>query len=153
MDLQMPKQFKLAYTGSDGKEHTPVVLHRTIYGSLERFIGIITEHYQGKFPVWLSPVQVRVIPIADANVDYAEEVSNFLTRSQIRVERDFESGTMGSKIRNAQLRKVPYMLVIGQKEQESKTVAVRTRDGNVQYGVKLEEFLNELRKKVESFAE
>ncbi len=153
LDLQMPKQFKLAYTGSDGKEHTPVVLHRTIYGSLERFIGIITEHYQGKFPVWLSPVQVRVIPIADANVDYAEEVSNFLTRSQIRVERDFESGTMGSKIRNAQLQKVPYMLVIGQKEQESKTVAVRTRDGKVQYGVKLEEFLNELRKKVESFAE
>lgn len=153
LDLQMPKQFKLAYTGSDGKEHTPVVVHRTIYGSLERFIGIITEHYQGKFPAWLSPVQVRVIPISDENLDYAEEVSNFLSRSQVRVDRDFESDTMGSKIRNAQLQKIPFAIVVGKKEQESKTVAVRTREGKVQYGVKLEEFLKELRTGVDSFAE
>lgn len=153
LDFQMPKRFALKYSGADGKEHTPVVIHRVIYGSLERFIGIITEHYQGKFPVWLSPVQVRVIPISDANVGYAEEVSNFLSRSEVRVERDFESGTIGSKIRNAQLQKIPYMLVIGQKEQEGKTVAVRTRDGKVRYGVKLEDFLDELRKKVESFGE
>lgn len=152
LDLQMPKRFKLSYTGSDGKEHTPVVLHRTIIGSLERFIGVMLEHYKGALPVWLSPVQAKVIPLSDEHKEYSEKMLSFLTEAGVRVEGDFESGTMGAKIRNAQLLKIPYMLVIGKKEEDSKTIAVRTRDGKVQYSVKPEEFVRELRTKVESFA-
>jgi threonyl-tRNA synthetase len=152
LDLQMPKRFRLAYTGSDGKEHTPVVIHRTIYGSLERFIGILIEHYQGKFPVWLAPVQVRVLSLTDESKRYAEAMLGRLTDSGVRSEGDFESGTVGAKIRNAQLQKIPYMLVIGQKEEQGGTVAVRARDGAVRYAVKVEDFLAELRAKEEAFA-
>ncbi len=152
LDLQMPKRFRLAYTGSDGKDHTPVVIHRTIYGSLERFIGILIEHYQGKFPLWLSPVQVRVLPVSDDNKAYAGEVLRKLRSSGVRAEGDFDSGTVGGKIRNAQLQKIPYMLVIGGKEQEAGTVAVRSRDGEVRYGVKADDFLAELKQTTEAFA-
>jgi threonyl-tRNA synthetase len=152
LDLQMPKRFRLAYTGSDGQEHTPVVLHRALYGSLERFIGILIEHYQGKFPLWLSPVQLRVLPISDDNRAYAEGVLAKVRQAGFRAEGDFASGTIGGKIRDAQLQKIPFMLVIGGKEQESGTVAVRTRDGEVKYGAKLDDLLPELRQKVEAFA-
>ncbi len=148
----MPKRFRLAYTGSDGKDHTPVVIHRTIYGSLERFIGILIEHYQGKFPLWLSPVQVRVLPVSDDNKAYAGEVLEKLRSAGVRAEGDFESGTIGGKIRNAQLQKIPYMLVIGGKEQEARTIAVRAREGDVRYGVKADDFLAELKQKTEAFA-
>jgi threonyl-tRNA synthetase len=140
VDLQMPKRFKLAYTGSDGKEHTPVVLHRTILGSLERFMGIMLEHYKGALPVWLSPVQARVIPLSDENLAYSREVLGALVAGGVRAEGDFDSGTMGAKIRNAQLQKIPYMLVIGKKEEGSKTVAVRTRSGEQTFGVRVDEF-------------
>ncbi|MGA2666120.1 MAG: threonine--tRNA ligase [Nitrososphaerales archaeon] len=152
LDLQMPKRFRLAYTGSDGKEHTPVVIHRTIYGSLERFIGILTEHYQGKFPTWLAPVQVRVLSLTDETVGYAAAVAKRLEGEGLRVESDLESATVGSKIRNAQLQKIPYMLVIGKKEEEAGTVAVRARDGDVKYGVKLEEFVANLKAEVAALA-
>jgi threonyl-tRNA synthetase len=152
LDLQMPKRFRLAYTGSDGKDHTPVVIHRTIYGSLERFIGILIEHYQGKFPLWLSPVQVRVLPVSDENKAYAGEVLSALRNAGIRAEADFDSGTVGGKIRNAQLQKIPFMLVIGGKEQEAGTIAVRARDGEVRYGVKVDDFLAELKQRMDSFA-
>jgi len=152
LDLQMPKRFRLAYTGSDGKEHTPVVIHRTIYGSLERFIGILIEHFQGRFPLWLAPVQVRVLPISDENVPHAAEVLATLKKEGIRAEGDFQSGTVGGKIRDGQLQKVPYMLVIGSKEKETGTLAVRTREGDVKYGVKMEEFLSGFRSRVESFS-
>jgi len=152
LDLQMPKRFRLSYTGSDGLEHTPVVLHRALYGSLERFIGILIEHYQGKFPFWLSPVQLRVLPISDDNRAYAEGVLAKVRQAGFRAEADFASGTIGGKIRDAQLQKTPFMLVIGGKEQESGTVAVRTRDGEVKYGVKLDDLLPELRQKVDAFA-
>jgi threonyl-tRNA synthetase len=151
VDLQMPKRFRLSYTGSDGKEHTPVVLHRTILGSLERFIGIMLEHYKGALPVWLSPVQVRVIPLSDENLDYAHSVLQSLKDAGIRGEGDFDSGTMGAKIRNAQLQKVPYMLVVGKKEQESGTVAVRTRAGEQRAGVSLGDFVSEMKEKAASF--
>jgi threonyl-tRNA synthetase len=152
LDLQMPRRFRLAYTGSDGKDHTPVVIHRTIYGSLERFIGILIEHYQGKFPLWVSPVQVRVLSVSDESRAYAGGVLEALKRSGIRAEGDLESGTICAKIRNAQMQKIPVMLVIGAKEKESGTIAVRARDGEQRFGIRLEDFLGELRQKIESFA-
>jgi threonyl-tRNA synthetase len=151
LDLQMPKRFKLAYTGSDGKEHTPVVLHRTILGSLERFMGVMMEHYKGVFPVWLSPVQVKVIPLSDEHLQYAREVLDALSKGGVRAEGAFESGTMGAKIRNAQLQKIPYMLVVGKKEEEARTVAVRTRGGEQTFGVKLDEFVTRVRADVASY--
>jgi threonyl-tRNA synthetase len=151
LDLQMPKRFKLSYTGSDGKEHTPVVLHRTILGSLERFIGVMLEHYKGVLPLWLSPVQVRVIPLSDAHVEYGQSVLVSLTGSGVRAEGDFTSGTMGAKIRNAQLQKIPYMLVVGKKEEDSKTVAIRSRSGEQTFGVKLDDFVSRLRAESAAF--
>jgi threonyl-tRNA synthetase len=148
LDLQMPKRFKLAYTGSDGKEHTPVVLHRTILGSLERFMGVMLEHYKGVLPVWLSPVQARVIPLSDEHVAYARKVLATISGGGVRAEGDYASGTMGSKIRDAQLQKIPYMLVVGKKEQESGTVAVRTRAGEQKFGVKTEDFVAQVRAEV-----
>jgi len=144
LDLQMPKRFKLAYTGSDGKEHTPVVLHRTILGSLERFIGVMLEHYKGVLPIWLSPVQARVIPLSDEHLEYARGVLESLSAGGVRAEGDFDSGTMGAKIRDAQLQKVPYMLVVGKKEEDSKTVAVRTRGGEQTFGVKVSDFVSQV---------
>jgi threonyl-tRNA synthetase len=150
-DLQMPKRFKLSYTGPDGKEHIPVVLHRTILGSMERFIGIMLEHYKGALPVWLSPVQVRVIPLSDEHRGYAEKILQSLVEAGIRAEGDLASGTMGAKIRDAQLLKIPYMLVVGKKEEEAKAVAVRTRGGEQRFGVQLGDFVSEVKEKVASF--
>jgi threonyl-tRNA synthetase len=130
LDLQMPKRFKLAYTGADGREHTPVVLHRTILGSLERFIGVMLEHYGGKLPLWLSPLQVKVIPITDDNRGYAEKVLKKLQDAGIRAEGDFEAGTMNAKVKKAQLERVPEMVIIGDKEQKADNIAIRSRDGN-----------------------
>jgi threonyl-tRNA synthetase len=151
MDVQMPKRFKLTYTGSDGNEHTPVVLHRTIIGSLERFVGVMLEHYRGNLPVWLSPVQAMVIPLSDEHRRYSERVLSGLTSAGIRAEGDFESGTMAAKIRNAQLQKIPYMLVVGKKEEEGETVSVRKRSGEQTFGVKLDSFVEEVRKKTAAF--
>jgi threonyl-tRNA synthetase len=145
LDLQMPKQFGLSYTGSDGKEHTPVVLHRTICGSLERFIGIILEHYKGRLPLWLSPVQARVLPLTDGQVPYARQVLSSLLAGGVRAEGDFEHATLNAKIRNAQLQKVPYIVVLGEKEEAASTIAVRTRDGNQQLGVRIDDFLADVR--------
>ena len=151
LDLQMPKRFKLGYTGSDGKEHTPVVLHRTIIGSLERFIGVMLEHYKGVLPLWLSPIQVRVIPLSDEHIGYGQSVLVSLTGSGVRAEGDFTSGTMGAKIRNAQLQKIPYMLVVGKKEEDSKTVAVRERSGKQTFGVRLDDFVSQARAEAAAF--
>jgi len=151
LDLQMPKRFRLAYTGSDGKEHVPVVLHRTILGSLERFMGVMLEHYKGALPVWLSPVQTRVIPLSDDHIKYAQGVLTALTAGGVRAEGDFDSGTMGAKIRNAQLQKIPYMLVVGRKEEDSGTVAVRTRSGEQKFGVKVDEFVAQVRADTAAF--
>ena len=151
LDLQMPKRFKLSYTGPDGKEHTPVVLHRTILGSLERFIGVMLEHYRGALPVWLSPVQVRVIPLSDEHKEYGGKVLKSLLKSGLRAEGDFASGTMGAKIRNAQLLKIPYMLVVGKKEEESQRVAVRTRAGEQTFGVSVDDFVSRVKADAAAF--
>lgn len=140
LDFQMPERFELEYTGPDGEKHRPVMIHRTALGSIERFIGVLIEHFAGAFPTWLAPVQVKMIPVSAKYNDYAKEVAGRLLSEGVRVESDFRPEKMGYKIREAQLQKIPYMLVIGEKEMESGSVAVRTRkegDGGV---MKLEEF-------------
>ncbi len=129
LDYQLPGRFDLAYTGADGQKHTPVMIHRVVFGSIERFIGVITEHFAGAFPLWLSPVQVRVLTVGTAQNDYAEKVNAALTAAGLRSEADTRFEKIGFKIREAQLQKIPYMLVLGEREQENGTVTVRARSG------------------------
>ncbi len=129
LDYQMPERFDLTYVGADGEKHRPVMIHRVAFGSIERFIGILTEHFAGAFPAWLAPVQVKVIPIADRHHDYAAQLEQRLTDEGLRVENDMRSEKMGFKIREAQLAKIPYMLVVGDKEMEEGKVSVRSRAG------------------------
>ncbi|AEH52007.1 Ser-tRNA(Thr) hydrolase; threonyl-tRNA synthetase [Pseudothermotoga thermarum DSM 5069] len=129
LDFLMPQRFELTYVNAEGKYETPVMIHRAIYGSLERFLGILIEHYAGAFPTWLAPVQVVVIPIADRHVEYAEKVAKTLVQNGIRVKVDTRRETLGYKIRDAQVMKIPYMFVVGDKEKENESVSVRTRKG------------------------
>jgi len=152
LDYQLPERFELKYTGSDGQEHRPVIIHRVIYGSIERFIGIILEHYGGKLPVWLSPVQVSVLPVSERYNDYAKNVYQRLTENGIRAELMLNEGTLSSKIRYVQLRKIPYSLIVGAKEIESGTVSVRERGYEQRGNVKLEALIEEIRDKVKSFS-
>jgi threonyl-tRNA synthetase len=129
LDYVMPERFGLTYTGADNEEHQPVMIHRALMGSFERFIGILIEHYAGEFPVWLAPVQAIVLPVADRHVDYAREVRDAL--DGLRVEVDERSESIGRKIREAELRKVPYMLVVGDREAEAGAVSLRRhREGD-----------------------
>ena len=129
LDLFMAKRLGLVYTDKDGGKMHPVILHRGLTGSLERTMGILIEHFAGAFPVWLSPVQVKVLPITERNLKYAGELTEKLTNEGIRAELDSRNETLQAKIRDAQLEKVPYMLIVGDKEEKSKKVAVRVRDG------------------------
>jgi threonyl-tRNA synthetase len=132
LDYYMPEQFELAYTGADNAEHRPVMIHRALMGSFERFIGILIEHYAGEFPLWLAPVQAAVLPIADRHLDYAREVAGRLVAAGLRVEVDDRTESIGKKIRDAEVQKVPYMLVVGDKEQDAGAVAVRRhREGDL----------------------
>ena len=132
LDFQMPERFDLTYTGADGEKHRPVMIHRVIFGSIERFIAILTEHYAGAFPAWLAPVQVRVLPISENAHDYARRINDALTGADLRAELDLRNEKIGYKIREAQLQKIPYMLVIGEKEAQSGLVSVRGRkDGDL----------------------
>jgi threonyl-tRNA synthetase len=146
-DFTLPKRFDLSYVGSDGQNHQPVMVHRALLGSIERFLGVLIEHYAGAFPVWLAPVQAVIIPIAERHHDYAREVFNKLTTADIRAELDDRNEKMGYKIRAAQTRKVPYMLVIGDKEVEAGSVPVRNRFQGDEGAQPLEDFL----KKIEGF--
>ncbi|MEA2379898.1 MAG: threonyl-tRNA synthetase, partial [Thermoleophilaceae bacterium] len=131
LDYYMPEQFELTYTGADNAEHRPVMIHRALMGSFERFIGILIEHYAGEFPFWLAPVQAIVLPIADRHLDYARQVAERLRDTGLRVEIDERSESIGKKIREAEVLKVPYMLVVGDAEQEAGAVAVRRhREGD-----------------------
>jgi threonyl-tRNA synthetase len=141
LDFQLPKRFDCTYVDNDGIERTPVVIHRVIYGSLERFIGILIEHTAGAFPVWLAPVQARIIPITDQHLEYAHHVESVLLQSGIRAELDDSSKRMNAKIRDAQNQKVPYMLVVGTREMESAQVSVRLRTGKELGAMQLDEFL------------
>jgi len=147
LDFQMPERFELEYTGADGDKHRPVMIHRVVLGSIERFIGVITEHYAGAFPTWLAPVQVMVMPITDRSKDYSEKVYKKLFDAGIRVEKDFRNEKIGYKIRESQLQKIPYMLVIGDKEAEAGTVSVRTRTGD-ENTVALDEFITNIEEEI-----
>ena len=129
-DFNLPERFGITYIGEDGKEHQPYMVHRALLGSLERFIGVLIEHFGGAFPTWLAPVQAMVIPIADRHIEYAESVKTKLTESGLRVEVDARNERMGAKIREAQVQKIPYMLVVGDREAEANAVAVRLRSGD-----------------------
>jgi len=126
-DFNLPGRFDMSYVGEDGVEHRPYMVHRALLGALERFYALLVEHYGGAFPVWLAPVQAMVIPISDRHADYATNVVDELKKAGIRAEIDLASGRMNAKIRNAQLQKIPYMLVVGEREMESKTVSLRLR--------------------------
>jgi threonyl-tRNA synthetase len=141
LDYNAPERFDLTYIGVDGAEHRPAVLHRAIYGSFERFIAILIEHFAGAFPTWLAPVQVKVLPLSEKFLDYGHEVGQKLRAAGVRVETDDSNEKLGAKIRNAQLEKVPYMLVLGEKEAQSGTVTVRKRTGGDQASIPVEEFL------------
>ena len=151
VDFQLPLRFNLSYIDSDGEKKTPIMLHRALFGSLERFIGILTEHYAGAFPTWLSPVQVKILPIADSHKEYAEKVLEELDNNGIRAELDERQEKIGYKIREAQLQKIPYMLIIGDKEVEANAVGVRSRsDGDIG-AMGLEDFISKIKKEVEEY--
>ena len=128
----MPERVELEYTGADGEKHRPVMIHRVVFGSIERFIGVITEHFAGAFPLWLSPVQVKVMPITDRSGERCRELVKLLEEAGFRAVADLRNEKIGYKIREAQMQKIPYMLVIGDKEVEDGSVAVRTRSGEQQ---------------------
>ena len=148
LDFQMPERFDLEYVGEDGHKHRPVMIHRALLGSIERFIGVITEHFAGAFPTWLSPVQVKVLPITDRTHEYSVQVMEKLTAMGLRCELDDRSEKIGYKIREAQLEKIPYMLVLGDKEAESGQVAVRSRKTGETQVMSLEEFMEKIGEEV-----
>ncbi len=149
LDFQMPQRFEIEYTGADGAKHRPIMIHRVCFGSIERFIGILIEHYAGKFPVWLSPVQVKVLSVSEKSRDYAAKITKAFFDAGIRVENDARDEKIGYKIREAQLQKVPYMLVIGEKEAEDGTVvAVRSRDAGDLGVMKTEDFIAKVLKQI-----
>jgi len=142
LDYELPERFKLEYTGTDNKPHRPVMVHRAIYGTLERFVGFLIEHFAGAFPLWLSPEQVRVLPIADAQLDAARNVHDKLRAAGVRSHLDERAETLNYKIRDGETHKVPYMAVVGQREAEAGTVAIRARgEGKKQVVLPLDEFL------------
>ncbi len=146
LDFQLPQRFEAEYTGEDGQKHRPIMIHRVVFGSIERFIGILIEHYAGKFPVWLAPVQVKILPVSDKSMEYALEVEKTLKEEGIRVETDTRNEKIGYKIREAQLEKLPYMLIIGDKEKEEKTVSVRMREKGDIGAMALDEFAARVKK-------
>ena len=149
LDIQLPERFELEYTGADNEKHRPVMIHRVVLGSVERFIGVITEHFAGAFPLWLSPVQVSVIPISNAFNDYAQEVRDRLDAAGIRVEADLRNETMKLKIREAQLQKTPYMLVVGEREQNENAASVRNRKGENLGAMSVDEVIAKLRREID----
>ena len=150
LDYQLPGRFNLEYVGADGEKHCPVMIHRVVFGSIERFIGVITEHFAGAFPVWLSPVQAMVMPITDRVNAYAELVAQKLEAAGIRTETDLRNEKIGYKIREAQLQKIPYMLVVGDKEAEAGTISVRTRTGVDLGAMPFDEFLAKISEEIKN---
>jgi threonyl-tRNA synthetase len=144
VDFAMPERFDLTYVGSDGERHRPVMLHRVILGAMERFIGVLIEHYAGAFPVWLAPVQAVLLTVTERHISYAERVYQTLIQKGIRVEKDCRNEKLGFKIREAQVQKIPYMLVIGDKEEKEGTVSPRQRSGVTMKAMRVEEFINQV---------
>jgi threonyl-tRNA synthetase len=152
LDMQMPERFELEYTGADGEKHRPVMIHRVVLGSIERFIGVITEHFGGAFPAWLTPVQVKVLPVTDRAAEYADGVAKALDDAGFRVEVDHRSEKLGYKIREAQTMKIPYMVVVGDKDMENHTVSIRHRTGEDLGAMSLDAFTALLKEEVDTMA-
>lgn len=150
LDYQLPERFDLTYVGKDGEKHRPIMIHRVAFGSIERFIGILTEHFAGKFPSWLAPVQAKVLPISDKYMDYAREVFRKLDECGIRAEIDDRAEKIGYKIRGAQLEKVPYMLIVGEKEENEKNISVRSRDLGDLGSKDIDAFIGDLKEEIKS---
>ncbi len=142
--MSLPERFDLTYVGRDNEKHRPIMLHRTVFGSIERFLGILIEHFEGKFPLWLAPVQAAILPINDDLTPFAEEVANTLRDAGLRVEVDDRTESLNRKVREAQLAKTPLILTCGAKEQDAGTVSVRTLDGTVRYGIPMEQFMQKV---------
>ena len=148
LDFQLPQRFELEYTGSDGEKHRPIVIHRVIFGSIERFIGILIEHFAGKFPTWLAPIQVKILPISDKFEKYSEQVKNKLSSEGIRVELDSRSEKIGYKIREARNERVPYIIVIGEKEEHENKISLRSRKNGDEGSTDIQEFINRINKEI-----
>ena len=150
LDMNMPKRFDIVYTGKDNKNYRPLVIHRAIFGSLERFVGVLLEHTNGRLPTWLSPIQVRVLSFTDRQAKYAGELVKKLEKQipDLRIDTDFRSTTIPSKVKDAELMRISYIIVVGDKEQKSKTMAVRTGGGKVKFGVKPDVFIKNLQKEI-----
>lgn len=149
LDFQLPQRFEAEYVGADGEKHRPIMIHRVVFGSIERFIGILIEHYAGKFPLWLAPVQAKILLVSDVYTDYAKEVLEELRSAGIRVELDDRNEKLGYKIREAQMDKVPYMLIVGQKEKDENQVSVRSRDEGDLGSLDIHEFIQKVKSEVE----
>lgn len=150
LDFQLPQRFEIDYTGEDGEKHRPIMIHRVVFGSIERFIGILIEHFAGKFPTWLSPVQVKVLPVSEKSHEYASSVYEQLKAAGIRVDIDHRDEKIGYKIREAQLKKIPYMLVIGENESANGTITVRSRDKGDLGSAQLSDFIESIKKEIET---
>lgn len=150
LDMQMPQRFDLEYTGADGEKHRPIMIHRVAFGSIERFIGILIEHFAGAFPTWLAPVQVKVLPISDKYMDYAKKVCEELDEAGIRVEIDQRAEKIGYKIREAQMNKIPYMLVVGAKEEENGVVSVRSRFAGDEGAKEIAAFIKDIKEEIDA---
>ena len=148
VDFAMPERFELAYIGADGEKHRPVMVHRVILGAMERFIGVLTEHFAGAFPTWLAPVQVILLTVTDPQIPYAEKVYQRLIESGIRAEKDFRNEKLGLKIREAELQKIPYMVVIGDREVKQELIAPRARTGKALSSLKVEEFIQKIKEEI-----
>ncbi len=150
LDMQLPERFELEYVGEDGLKHRPVMIHRVVLGSIERFIGVITEHFAGAFPLWLAPVQVKVLPVTDRAHEYAKALNEKLNDAAMRSEADLRSEKLGYKIREAQMQKIPYMLVVGDRDMENNTVSVRTRSGEDLGAMTMDAFMEMCRGQIQS---
>jgi threonyl-tRNA synthetase len=152
LDFQMAESFELTYKGEDNKDHTPVMIHRVVYGAMERFIGVLLEHLNGNLPVWLSPIQARVMSFTDRNIETVRKRADELAKAGLRVDMDVSSGTVEHKVRDAEVQKIPYILVIGDKEEMNGTLAVRTRgDKKVKFGVKFDDFVKQVKKEIDEY--
>ncbi|MGL5245492.1 MAG: His/Gly/Thr/Pro-type tRNA ligase C-terminal domain-containing protein, partial [Sarcina sp.] len=148
LDFQLPQRFELDYIGSDGEKHRPIVIHRVIFGSIERFIGILIEHFAGKFPTWLAPVQVKILPISDKFINYSNEVKEKLLANGIRVETDLRGEKIGYKIREARNERVPYIIVIGENEENNKNISLRSRENGDEGTVELDSFIDRINNEI-----
>ena len=149
LDLQLPQRFDLQYIGSDGEKHRPIVIHRVIFGSIERFIGILIEHFAGKFPTWLSPVQDKILPISELYNNYAEAVKNKLEKSNIRVSLDCRAEKIGYKVREARIERLPYIIVIGEKEQNSENISLRSRKNGDEGNCSTDAFISRITQEID----